>query len=369
MESQTCLHADNLLQLAMCVIEHYWPLRVQKESSVDLPLMEEEVFFMAKAPRASTEYTLHVSKHSKNLTDLSIRPPRGVFLLLFGAACGLSYLIIQYLIMEREEILRLYWRELLGYLLVSGVVSLLVCYRQSAVTSRHTLSVMTWVLQVVGVALACHGVTYAPVSWILLTLLLGVKILPLLLTLILPVWGQVCWLLWTFLGLFQRRSSCRRGLLTEEEYRKQAERHTRASLEELRRYCRNPSFPAWDTVLRLRAPHRFAEFLQSGAHVTASETQSHELHKHSGFGSECTENTLPTHIRADSTDFSDGEIDTHTSNLNSFSSSPPLPISPALHSPAAYTAPICPYPPIQYMPTSYPSSAPERPLTDEDEPF
>lgn len=39
---------------------------------------------------------------------------RGLFLLLFVAGSGLSYLGIQKLVNERDEIMRLYWRELLG---------------------------------------------------------------------------------------------------------------------------------------------------------------------------------------------------------------------------------------------------------------
>lgn len=75
-----------------------------------------------------------------------------------------------------------------GYLLVSGFVSLAVCYRLGPVTSRRTLNAATWTLQAVGVVLACHGVTYAPVSWILLAVLLGLKILPLLFALFLAIW-------------------------------------------------------------------------------------------------------------------------------------------------------------------------------------
>lgn len=75
-----------------------------------------------------------------------------------------------------------------GYLLVSGFVSLAVCYHLGPITSRRTLNVATWALQAVGMVLACHGVTYTPVSWILLAVLLGFKILPLLFALILAVW-------------------------------------------------------------------------------------------------------------------------------------------------------------------------------------
>lgn len=407
MEPRNCHDSENLLKLGTCLMEHYWLSSVQKESTVDLPLVEEEVFFMARSPRASTEYTLYVSKQRFNrmrfflfvsglvlfffagvicrsllffyisgvslgvvsilvfllLALKNVVPTRGLFLLLFAAGSGLSYLGIQKLINERDEMMTLYWRELLGYLLVSGFVSLAVCYRLGPVTSRHTLNAATWTLQAVGVVLACHGVTYAPVSWILLAVLLGLKILPLLFALFLAIWRQTCWLLSMSLGLFQRRRSPNCRLLTEEEYREQAERHTRASLEELRRHCSNPGFPAWDTVLRLRAPQRFAEFLRSGAHITPSELQSHE--QHNIFGAEYGEKSLldSTHTTATSEDFSDDEINTNTHqspNLSPFCS---LPDVPALPIPPTYTASICPYPPTPYTPV------PERLLTDDDEPF
>ncbi|XP_027031106.2 nuclear envelope integral membrane protein 2 isoform X1 [Tachysurus fulvidraco] len=420
MEHRTCHSADNLLQLTACLMEHYWPSRVQKEKMVDVPLIEEEVFFMTNAPRASAEYTLHVSKHRFNrmrfflfvsglalfffagavcrssmffyvsgillgmssiflfllLVLKNFIPTRGLFLLLFGVGSGLSYLGIQKLINEHEEIMRLYWRELLGYLLVSGFVSFVLCYRLGPVTSRRTLYVMTWALQAVGVVVACHGITYAPVSWILLALLLGFKILPLLLALILAIQRQVSWLLWTFLGLFQRRRSSKRKLLTEEEYQEQAERHTRTSLEELRRYCTNPGFPAWDTVMRLRAPQRFAEFLRNGDHVTPSELQNHELQRLSGFRTEHDTLLDSTHSTAASADFSDNEVNMRTpqtpspSPFPSFSSPPALvdndifidpPSPPALYTPPAF---ICPYPP-----TPRPQTAPVCPLPDDDEPF
>lgn len=73
MEHRTCHSTDSLLQLTMCLMEYYWPSGVQKEKTVDIPLIEEEVFFMTKAPRSSAVYTLHVSKHSEHRTDRSVR--------------------------------------------------------------------------------------------------------------------------------------------------------------------------------------------------------------------------------------------------------------------------------------------------------
>lgn len=57
---------------------------------------------------------------------------RGLFLLLFSAGTGLSYLGIQKLIYERDEIMRLYWRELLGKVKPSHVDSFYPYYFSSA---------------------------------------------------------------------------------------------------------------------------------------------------------------------------------------------------------------------------------------------
>lgn len=43
-------------------------------------------------------------------------------------------------------------------------------------------------------------------------------------------------------------------MLTEEEYREQADAETSRALEELRRACRGPDFPSWLVVSRLQAP-------------------------------------------------------------------------------------------------------------------
>lgn len=48
------------------MIEPYWPSSVQKEKMLDIPLAEEETFFMTKSPTASAEYTLHVSRQSEH---------------------------------------------------------------------------------------------------------------------------------------------------------------------------------------------------------------------------------------------------------------------------------------------------------------
>ncbi|KAI4891001.1 hypothetical protein NFI96_011727 [Prochilodus magdalenae] len=407
METRNCHNPfKNLLTLATCTIEPYWPSSVHKEKTLDIPLAEEDVFFMTKSPRASAEYTLHVARQRFNwmrfvlfvsglmlfffagavcrsslffyisgvllgmvsilvfllLVLRSFVPKRGLFLVLFGAGSGLSYLGIRKVMNEGDEIMRVYWREVLGYLLASGLISFVCCYKLGPITNRRTLNLMTWGLQAVAMVVACHGITYAPLSWMLLVFLLCFKIVPLVLAILLGIWSQICWVV----RFFWRGRQPKPRLLTEEEYREQGERHTKASLEELRKYCNSPGFPAWDTVLRLRSPQRFAEFLRGGVHVTSTEQQSHELHSHDQhFGREEDYDEAEVLNSAKSSPISE---DFGKNALHSYSHAPPTPSIfcslPALPSPPPCGGNICPYPPTPINPV------PQLPyIEDDDEPF
>ncbi|XP_022535819.2 nuclear envelope integral membrane protein 2 [Astyanax mexicanus] len=411
MEAKNCQDPfKNLITLATCVIEPFWPSTTHKEKVLDIPLVEEDVYFMTKSPRASAEYNLYVYNQRFNwmrfllfvsglmlfyfagaicrsslffyISGISLGmasilvflllvlknfvPKRGLFLVLFGAGSGLSYLGIQKLMNNGEEIMKLYWKELLGYLLLSGFISFVFCYKLGPITNKRTLNLMTWLLQAVAGVVACHGVTYGPISWMLLATLLSFKVLPLVLAILVGIWRQTCWLL-SALGLLRSRKRPKTRLLTEEEYREQGERHTKASLEELRKYCNNPGFPAWDTVLKLRYPQRFAEFLRNGSHVTASETQSHAQY---GLRADYEEDAFldTTKSSATSEDLSEDYF-AHTPNTyssyspqtpstSSFCSFPALPSTPPSMS---YGGPICPYPPSPLTPQ------PQIDLTEEDD--
>ncbi|XP_062862603.1 nuclear envelope integral membrane protein 2 isoform X2 [Trichomycterus rosablanca] len=363
MESKSCRDTENPLTMATCMIEQYWPYSLQKERSENIPLAGEEVYFMTKSTKNSAEYTLRVSKQRFDKVRFAqfvgglvlfffagaicrsslffytsgillgtvsilvllllvlksfvpeVSNTQGLFVLLFGAGSGLSYLGFQKLINEWDKVMNLYWREVLGYLLLSGLVSFALCYRVGSIRNKRALNSLTWTLQAAGTALACHGVTYAPVSWKLLAALLVWKILPLVLTILLGILRQTYSLLSAFLGLFRRRRSKIR-LLSEAEYREQGERCTTAALEELRNYCNRPGFPAWDTVLRLRHPQRFAEFMRSGEQVTPSELQNHDHHY--GLGAEYDEDALRAPATSD--DLSEDELKTYTRQATGISS-------------------------------------------------
>ncbi|KAK2904776.1 hypothetical protein Q8A67_006575 [Cirrhinus molitorella] len=403
METGNCHHPDDLFTVVNCFVEHYWPSTIQREKSLDIPLVDEDVCFMTKSLRSNTEYTLYVSNKRINRTCFllfvcglvlffgagnmcrsslffyttgvtlgvigtfvfltlvlrNVVPTRGLFLVLLGAGSGLSYMGIQRVLNEWDVIVTEHWIELLAYVLVSGLVSLAVCYKHGPITNKHTLSFMTWCMQAVGMVFLYNGITFPPARYVLIMLLLCWKILPLAWSLLLLVWSLLMWicsLIYSFLGLFWRKKQPKVRLLTEEEYREQGEIHTRASLDELREHCNKPGFPAWETVLRLRSPQKFAEFLRNGSHITQEELQNHE--NQYGLGGAYYENVLFNSSSSDTQSYR-GEAEDNSEDELDRNSHPTLNNIP---SPAVYPPPVCPYPPITY------TSQPE-PMDPEDQDF
>ncbi|KAK6292532.1 hypothetical protein J4Q44_G00371160 [Coregonus suidteri] len=319
--TRNCYEPDHVLTLSWCLVDHYWPPSpsVAREKSLDIPLEQEDVCFMVKTPRANSEHSLHVRGKRLNkirfglfacglalfyfagalcrsslffyslgismgvlsivvflLLILKNVIPRGLFITLFGAGSGLSYLGYQKLFSHWEEITTLYWRHALGYLVVTGLISWAVCYKHGPISSERTLSLLTWGLQCVAMGLMYYGVTYPQASYLFLGILLVLKALPYTYRLLLGTCRLTGRLLASLLGVFRCSRKPKVRLLSDEEYREQGEVHTKASLEELRELCTTPGFPAWETVLRLRSPQRFAAFLKGGGgHVTPGEQQSH----------------------------------------------------------------------------------------------
>ncbi|KAK7154472.1 hypothetical protein R3I94_007715 [Phoxinus phoxinus] len=388
-ETRNCHHPDNLLTVTNCFVEHYWPSTIQREKSLDIPLVDEDVCFMTKSARSNTVYTLHVSKKGLNglclllfvcglalffragnicrsslffytagvslgviaifvLLTLILRnfiPKRGLFLVLLGAGSSLSYIGIQRLLSEWDDIVTEHGIELLVYVLISGLFSFAVCYKHGPITNKHTLNFMTLCMQVVGMVLLYYGITFPPAYYVLIAVLLCLKILPLVWSLLVGI----CRLFCSFISLFRRKKRSTVRLLTEEEYREQGEIHTRASLDELREHCNKPGFPAWDTVLRLRSPQKFAEFLRNGSHIIQEELQSHE--NQYGLGGAYYENVL---FNSSSSDTQSQRGDAEDSSEDELVRNNPATLN-NVPSPAAVYAPaVCPYPPATYAPQPEP---------------
>ncbi|XP_056610853.1 nuclear envelope integral membrane protein 2 [Triplophysa dalaica] len=391
MKTRNCQHPDDFLSVTNCFVEHYWPSTIQREKALDIPLVNEDVCFMTKSPRSNTEYTLHVSHKRLNkmrfllfifglvlflgavslcrssllfyTTGVSLGiiaifvflmlifrnfvPKQGLFLVWLGSGSSFSYMGIQQVLNDWDDIVTEHWMELLGYVLISGLVSFAVCYKLGPITNKHTLGFMTLCMQAVGIVLLYHGISYPTAFYILLTLLLFRKILHFVRSILVGMFRLFCFLP----CLFGRKNRPRNRLLTEEEYREQGERHTKACLDELREHCNRPGFPAWDTVLRVRSPQMLAEFLRSGCHVTPEELQSYESHY--GLGGEYHEGML---FNSSS---SDGQIAEEESSHEELQQNyTPTPNN--LPGPSECTPSVCPYPPVNYSPQPEPMDAEDQ---------
>ncbi|XP_048834725.1 nuclear envelope integral membrane protein 2 [Brienomyrus brachyistius] len=398
------------------LLTQYWPWGAQEDLGVGIPLEDKEVCFAVQA-KPNVRYSLHLTGKRVNWMHfglflsgvflfLSARtlcrstlvyyvtnvclgilfPGSSVlivlalkgfmrrkvpFLVLLAVSCGFNWLTHRWLLTNWDPARLIYRKEFLGYLLLSCAVSFAVCHRH-----RHTgmcaLGVMTWGLRAVGLGLIYLGVSYPPAAHVTAGVLLGLKLLP------------PCWVF--LLGLCRearkpfasvlgplRRGQPQVRLLTEEEYREQGERQTRASLEELRQYCNKPGFPAWETVLRLRYPQRFAEFLRSGSHITAEESQNHD-HQY-GLGGAFFEDMIfrsgsitDPGVRRPSSQLGAGD-DVFGDEPGGRESVPPptpglpppgTPYTPMPQvGPLAYNLPLCPYPSTPYIPLSEPMDTEE----------
>nr|DBA20107.1 TPA: hypothetical protein GDO54_015837 [Pyxicephalus adspersus] len=152
----------------------------------------------------------------------------------------------------------------MGYFITVGLMSFLTCYRHGPLSSERSIALFTWTIQIIACFLIYFGLAISEVA---LAIIAG---------------------LFSFKGLYYslkvlhylKRLIIRRKpvvkLLTEEEYREQAEIETAKALEELRDFCYSPDFDSWLAISRLSSPKRFAEFILGSNHVSSDEASEHE---------------------------------------------------------------------------------------------
>ncbi|XP_066544644.1 nuclear envelope integral membrane protein 2 [Amia ocellicauda] len=319
LEERSCEDPEKRIHVIRCAFNKYWPFpKTHNNTQMDIPLVDQEVCFKVKPVKPRVSYSVHVTGKKLNIllfamflcglslfyfagricrstlfyysAGLSVSVlsisialvfllkrflPKGSTFLILLSTTSFSILGIQQLLTHRDEVLLMYWKYLLGYLLFSGSVSFAICYKLGPITDERTLTILSVALQTAGLLLIYSGISYLPATYVVFTGMAIIKCVPYAKTMTYWIGRQMWRLCGGLFNLFRRKKPAHR-YLTEEEYRWQGEIHTRASLDALRQHCRTPGFPAWDTVLRLRAPQRFAGFLQGSSHITPTESQAHD---------------------------------------------------------------------------------------------
>lgn len=156
----------------------------------------------------------------------------------------------------------------LGYVFIVGSLSFAVCYRHGPLVDARSITLLKWTLQLLSLLLVYWGVSARLFAFTAVGLLLASKGL------------HYPWKAFSYMRRKMKQWLANRKprvkLLTEEEYREQADAETSRALEELRRACRGPDFPSWLVVSRLQAPKQFADFVMGGNHLSHEEMSLHE---------------------------------------------------------------------------------------------
>ncbi|XP_014488973.1 PREDICTED: nuclear envelope integral membrane protein 1 isoform X2 [Dinoponera quadriceps] len=187
--------------------------------------------------------------------------PRGKYMYLIFA--GTMSIYLARVLLENAQLIAMQYREwVMWYILVTSLISFLICYRFGPVTNSRTKQIIQWFLQIIGLVLIYNSSYFREASLSCCVILV---------------------LLYNFpkaaleRGKRQNMFPEKRKLLSEDQYRLEGIRETKKALKELQDYCSSPECNTWKTVLRLKNPIRFAKFMEEDLHLYKEEIEDHDV--------------------------------------------------------------------------------------------
>ncbi|XP_043548796.1 nuclear envelope integral membrane protein 2-like isoform X1 [Chiloscyllium plagiosum] len=189
---------------------------------------------------------------------------RSTFLLLMIASFSTSAFLIYSCVINQSQ----YRKYLYGYLFVVSCLSYVIFKRHKPLSDEHSITLLSWTLQLVATVLIYCGVTFSQCAYAVIVILLCGSNLHHPINLIRYIYRKMK-------QLFKKQEV---RFFTEEEYKEQSEVATIKALEDLRRYCKNQDFPTWEVISKVSSPKRLADFILGACHITPEEMQNHEQH-------------------------------------------------------------------------------------------
>ncbi|KAM6178384.1 nuclear envelope integral membrane protein 2 [Rhynchocyon petersi] len=311
-EIHNCRYPETITSFIKCVIHNFWTPKESNNITITINPYGETVCFSVQPARKIFMYTVTVTQnvvdfklflvfvagvglffYAKSLsqshlfyyfsgTVLGVLMTLVFVLLLmkrfipkystFWALMVGSWFASVYILSQLVEDLKWLWYGsrvyLLGYALVVGFFSFAICYKHGPFVDERSRSLLRWALQLLSLVLIYCGVSIPQCAYVVIILILCSRLLhyPL---------KVFCSLSRKMKRWFTSEKLVVK-LLTEEEYREQADAETASALEELRRVCARPDFPSWLAVSRLQAPKKFADFVLGASHLSPEEIHLHE---------------------------------------------------------------------------------------------
>ncbi|XP_066470924.1 nuclear envelope integral membrane protein 1 isoform X2 [Tiliqua scincoides] len=97
-----------------------------------------------------------------------------IYLMLVGG-WSFSIYLIQLVFRNLQEICKLYWEYLLGYLVIVGCLSFAVCYKYGPLENERSINLLTWGLQVLGLLLIYSGIQIQQIGIALIVIAMCTK--------------------------------------------------------------------------------------------------------------------------------------------------------------------------------------------------
>jgi NEMP family len=149
------------------------------------------------------------------------------------------------------------------YVVVTGFVSFVICYRMGPPTNQRSKNLIQWSLQFLALILVFFASAYKEA-------VVGIGMLLFLIYYFPKRWVSSTQSVW------RRRFPPKRRLLSNDEYFEQGVLETTRALEELRNYCSSPECKQWSLMRKLKDPVRFSSFVEGTSHIMDNEILDYE---------------------------------------------------------------------------------------------
>ncbi|XP_037884631.1 LOW QUALITY PROTEIN: nuclear envelope integral membrane protein 1a-like [Glossina fuscipes] len=202
------------------------------------------------------------------LTSSKLVPRRPAMygILIGGWTVGLW--MIQLLWMHMPVIIVTYRIYVFWYIMITGSISFIVCYRWAPPINQRSKNITKWLLQLASLTMIYFSSFYEEATSAIIITVVASKCFP-----------KSLWYKCRSYRL--RKFPPKIRLLTLDEFYEQGVFETKKALEDLRKYAARPDCKQWTMMTKLRVPWRFPAFVERATNLEHEEVLRFESLKYS----------------------------------------------------------------------------------------
>ncbi|XP_044742542.1 nuclear envelope integral membrane protein 1 isoform X2 [Chrysoperla carnea] len=186
--------------------------------------------------------------------------------MMYGFVIGgwtIGVYLLQLILENVRTIFVTYQTYLMYYVLATGFISFVICYRLGPPTNPRSKNLIRWSLMGAALLTIFHSSHFHEATMGFIVILVISYNIP-------KLWIAKSRTFW------KRKFPPKSKLLSNEEYYEQGAKETVKALDELREFCSSPQCNQWKTVLKLKDAKRFASFIEGEHHLSDDEILEYE---------------------------------------------------------------------------------------------